>query len=70
MSYVNVQDRRLPFVLRYLGDLMTYRHLCWNLVTSDLRSRFRRTQLGVLWAVIQPLVMALLIAAVWGALQR
>lgn len=70
MSYVNIQDRRLPFALRYLGDLMAYRHLCWNLVASDLRSRFRRTKLGILWAVIQPLAFALMIAAVWGAMQR
>lgn len=70
MSYVNIQDRRLPFALRYLGDLFAYRHLCWNLVASDLRSRYRRTRLGVLWAVIQPLAFALVIAAVWGALQR
>lgn len=70
MSYVNVQDRSLPFALRYLGDLMAYRHLCWNLVASDLRSRFRRTQLGILWAVIQPLALALLIAAVWGTLMQ
>jgi len=70
MSYVNIQERRLPFALRYLGDLMSYRHLCWNLVGSDLRSRFRRSQLGVLWAVIQPLAIALMIAAVWGVLQR
>lgn len=70
MSYVNVQDRRLPFALRYLGDLMAYRHLCWNLVASDLRSRFRRTRLGVLWAVIQPLCFALLIAAVWGTMHK
>lgn len=70
MSFVNVQDRRLPFAVRYLGDLMSYRHLCWNLVGSDLRSRFRRTRLGVLWAVIQPLAFALMIAFVWGALSR
>jgi lipopolysaccharide transport system permease protein len=70
MSYVNIQHRNLPFALRYLGDLITYRHLCWNLVASDLRARFRRTSLGILWAIVQPLSMALMIALVWGALAR
>lgn len=70
MSYVNIQERPLPFALRYLGDLIAYRHLCWNLVGSDLRARFRRTTLGILWAIIQPLAMALLIALVWGVLAR
>ena len=70
MSYYNVQDRQLPFFIRYLSDLISYRHLCWNLVSSDLRSRFRRTRLGVLWAVIQPMAFALTIALVWGTLQK
>lgn len=70
MSYSNVQERQLPFVFRYLSDLVAYRHLCLNLVSSDLRSRFRRTRLGILWAVAQPLIFALMLALVWGALQR
>lgn len=68
MSYVNVQDRKLPFALRYIADFLSYRHLCWNLVGSALRSRFRRTRLGILWAIIQPLGFSLLIALVWGGL--
>lgn len=70
MSYVNVQDRRLPFALRYAADFLSYRHLCWNLVGSALRSRFRRTQLGILWAILQPLAFSLMIAAVWGGLRN
>jgi hypothetical protein len=47
MAYVNIRERRLPFVVRYIGDLYLYRHLAWNLVASDLRARFRRSQLGI-----------------------
>lgn len=68
MSYVNVQSRKLPFFIRYIVDLFTYRHLCWNLVASDLRARFRRSRIGILWAIIQPLAFSLMIAAVWGGL--
>lgn len=67
MPYANILKRRLPFALRYAEDILSFRHLCWNLVASDLRSRFRRSYLGILWAVIQPLAFALMIAAVWGA---
>ena len=70
MSYINIRDRRLPFIVRYLSDLLSYRHLCVNLVSSDLRSRFRRTRLGILWAVAQPLIFALTLALVWGNLQK
>ncbi len=70
MSYVNVQDRRLPFALRYAADFLSYRHLCWNLVGSALRARFRRTQLGILWATLQPLAFSLMIATVWAGLRN
>lgn len=70
MSYVNVQDRRLPFALRYAADFLSYRHLCWNLVGSALRARFRRTHLGILWATLQPLAFSLMIATVWAGLRH
>jgi lipopolysaccharide transport system permease protein len=67
MSYVNYETRQLPFIARYILDVAKFRHLCWNLVGSDLRSRFRRSRLGILWAVIYPLCFSLLIALVWGS---
>ncbi len=67
MSYVNIQGRRQPFVIRYVADLLAYRHLCANLVASDLRTRFRRSALGIFWAAAQPLGMALIIAVVWAS---
>jgi lipopolysaccharide transport system permease protein len=67
LSYVNVQNRRpLWFPFRYMLELGTYRHLAMNLVGSDLRTRFRRSKLGILWAILQPLAFSLLIATVWG----
>lgn len=68
MSYTNYNVRQYPFVFRYLSDLIRYRHLCWNLAGSDLRTRFRRSQLGIAWAVIQPLAFSMMIAFVWGAI--
>lgn len=52
----------------YARALLRYRHLCTNLVASDVRARFRRSRLGILWAIIQPLSFSLMIALVWGAL--
>lgn len=68
MAYVNLQGRRLPFIFRYAIDLATYRHLAANLVAADLRARFRRSYFGILWAILQPLGFALIIAYVWHAL--
>ena len=44
---------------RYVQELLRYRHLSVNLMASDIRSRFRRSRLGVLWAIIQPMVYAM-----------
>lgn len=68
MQYSNYQDKPWPFAITYLFDLLRFRHLCWNLVGSDLRSRFRRSRLGMLWAIIQPLGFSLMLALVWGTL--
>src|SRR5579871_5700577 len=68
MSYANYHSRKMPAPLRYVADLFRYRHLCWNLVGSDLRARFRRSYLGILWAIIQPLAYSLVIAWAWGAI--
>lgn len=68
MAYANIQSRAMPFPARYVADLIAYRHLSLNLVASDIRARFRRSALGVLWAVLQPLGFSLMIALVWGTL--
>jgi lipopolysaccharide transport system permease protein len=66
MAYANYQERPWPFATTYVLDLFRFRHLCWNLVGSDLRSRFRRSRIGILWAIIQPLAFSLMLALVWG----
>lgn len=67
MSYSNIiRQPRIPG-LSYLLNLLRYRGLCANLVAADLRARFRRSRLGILWAMIQPLAFALVLALVWGA---
>ena len=62
---VSSQQRDGSFFAKYLQDLVKYKHLLANIVASDLRSRFRRSRLGVLWAVIQPMTYAFIIAFVW-----
>jgi lipopolysaccharide transport system permease protein len=54
----------LSRVEKYLLDTWRYRFLIWHLVGSDLRARFRRSHLGILWAMIQPLMLALIFAFV------
>ena len=47
---------RLPFIV--LGDLFRSRHLLKLLVKRDLNARYRRAYLGYAWAVLEPLLLA------------
>jgi lipopolysaccharide transport system permease protein len=50
----------------YLRSIWSARHFWTHLARADLRSKWRRSYLGVAWTVIQPLGMTLLLAAVFG----
>lgn len=47
---------RLPFIA--IGDLFRSRHLLILLVKRDLNARYRRAYLGYAWAVLEPLLLA------------
>ncbi len=50
--------------MNYLTEIYRYRYFWVHLALSDLRARFRRSYLGVLWVVLQPLLLTLIIATV------
>jgi lipopolysaccharide transport system permease protein len=52
----------------YAAGIWSSRHFWWHLACSDLRSRWRRSFLGILWSVLQPLGMAALLAVVFSRL--
>jgi lipopolysaccharide transport system permease protein len=54
----------------YFSETWRYRHLISHLVGSDLRSRFRRSYLGILWALLQPLLFSLMFAFVLSTIFR
>jgi lipopolysaccharide transport system permease protein len=49
-----------------LRAIWAARYFWTHLARADLRSKWRRSYLGVAWTVIQPLGMTLLLAAVFG----
>lgn len=50
----------------YARGIWDARYFWTHLALSDLRSRWRRSFLGILWTIIQPLGMTLLLAIVFG----
>jgi lipopolysaccharide transport system permease protein len=48
----------------YLGSIARYRHFWTHLAFSDIRARFRRSYLGILWVILQPLLLTVLMSVV------
>ena len=60
---------RIPFV-HELTELVRYRFLLWNLVSRDLKVRYKRSILGFLWAMVNPLLTMAVLLAVFVKLFR
>lgn len=51
-----------------LKSLWTYRELLYFLIWRDVKVRYKQTALGVLWVILQPLVMMLIFTLLFGKL--
>ncbi len=52
----------------YIKGIWNARYFWWHLVLSDLRSRWRRSFMGMSWSVIQPLGITILLSVVFSRL--
>ena len=55
---------------QYIANLLKYKSLLFNLVSRDLKIKYRRSVLGFAWSVLNPLLMMLVITAVFQNLFR
>lgn len=53
-----------------LRELWEYRELLYFLAWRDIKIRYKQTALGILWAVLQPLLTMLIFALFFGKLAR
>lgn len=60
---------RIPFI-HELTELYRYRFLLWNLVSRDLKVRYKRSVLGFFWAMVNPLLTMVVLLAVFVRLFR
>jgi lipopolysaccharide transport system permease protein len=51
-----------------LGELWSYRDLLFFLTWRDIKVRYKQTALGVLWAIIQPVMTMVVFSVVFGRL--
>ena len=53
-----------------MRDIFRYRDLIWNLVARDLKVRYRRSFLGFLWSMLQPLLTMTVLMVVFSSIFR
>ena len=53
-----------------LGELYTYRELLWNLTLRDLRLKYKGSALGIVWSLLNPLLMMAIYTVVFGFFLR
>ncbi|HEX6548832.1 MAG TPA: ABC transporter permease [Candidatus Dormibacteraeota bacterium] len=63
-----ISARRTPVEL--LADLGAYRQLVVNLTIRDLRLKYKGSALGVLWSLLNPLIMMVIYTAVFSVFLR
>lgn len=58
------------FLLRNIHDLFTYRFVLYNLISTNLRARYRRSTIGFLWTLINPLFTMTILAVVFSTIYK
>lgn len=51
-------------------SLLSYRDLIWTLVARDLKVRYRRSTLGFIWTMLQPLLTMAVLTVVFSSIFR
>lgn len=59
-----------PLELPDFRELWEYRGLIFFLIRRDIKLRFQQTVIGVLWVVLQPLLMMLIFSTIFGIMMR
>ncbi len=54
----------------YLATFDKYKYLLKNLIVRDLKVKYRRSTLGFLWSILNPLFMAFVLSAVFSNIMR
>ncbi|MFK5634326.1 ABC transporter permease [Ornithinimicrobium sp. LYQ103] len=57
-----------PSLGSYLRDLWRYRHLAWSMAKGEFVSQHRDNYLGLLWAVINPIMLGVAYYLIFGVL--
>jgi len=58
------------FFSRNLAEIIKYRYAIYNFVGTNLSSRYRRSSIGFLWSLLNPLFTMLIMAVVFSSIYK
>lgn len=62
-------ERSLPFIEEF-KELVRYRDLLVQLIARNIKTRYKRSALGILWTMLNPLLMMLVLSFVFSEVFR
>ncbi len=69
-SFVYDSDRCPPAFLAELLELIRFRDLVWQWSSRNLKLRYKRSALGVVWTLLEPLLLMVILAIVFSTAFR
>ncbi|MCI5500878.1 MAG: ABC transporter permease [Lachnospiraceae bacterium] len=53
-------------IKKYLNNFLKYRYLLFELIKKNIKLKYRRSYLGILWTLVEPLLTMLVLTFVFG----
>jgi ABC-type polysaccharide/polyol phosphate export permease len=60
----------LEFLLRNIQEVIAFRFALYNFINTNLSSRYRRSTIGFLWSLLNPLFTMVIMAVVFSSLYK
>lgn len=64
------EDEEREIIVAFLKTLYKYKFLIYQLVERDIKKKYRRSVLGILWSLLNPFLMMVITAMVFSTLFR
>jgi lipopolysaccharide transport system permease protein len=70
LSIAVISAERPEGLRQFCRDLWDFRELFWTFVQRDIKVRYKQTALGVIWVILQPLLVAGAFSMIFGKIAR
>ena len=60
----------MDYIKEKINDFFKYRFLLYNLISREIKVKYRRSILGILWSVLNPLFTMIVISMVFSRIFR